>query len=38
MKKLLLVALLTFAIIGGTVTVMTYHPQTAHADCSGSNC
>jgi hypothetical protein len=38
MKKLLLLTLLAFAIIGGTVTVMTYHPQTAHADCSGQTC
>jgi hypothetical protein len=36
MKKLLLLALLAFAVIGGTAAVMTYHPQTAEACDSGS--
>jgi len=37
MKKLLLVALLAFAVIGGTATVMTVNSQPAHA-CNGANC
>ena len=37
MKKLLLLTLLAFAVIGGTATVMTYHPQKAEA-CEGSGC
>jgi hypothetical protein len=37
MKKLLLIALLAFAVIGGTATVMTVNSQAAHA-CSSANC
>jgi hypothetical protein len=37
MKKLLLVALLAFAVIGGTSTVMTVNSQPAHA-CPNANC
>jgi hypothetical protein len=37
MKKLLLIAVLAFAVIGGTATVMTVSSQPAHA-CSSSNC
>jgi hypothetical protein len=37
MKKLLLLTLLAFAVIGGTATVMTVHPQTAEA-CEGGSC
>jgi hypothetical protein len=32
MKKVVLTALLTFAVIGGTATVMTVNPQPAAAD------
>jgi hypothetical protein len=37
MRKILLLALLAFAVIGGSVTVMTFHPQKAEA-CSNNNC
>jgi hypothetical protein len=37
MKKILLLALLAFAVIGGSVTMMTVHPQKAEA-CQNSNC
>jgi hypothetical protein len=37
MKKLLLLTLLAFAVIGGTVTVMTVHPQKAEA-CGNGYC
>jgi hypothetical protein len=38
MKKIIVVVALAFALIAGTTTVMTVHPQQAHADCSGSSC
>jgi hypothetical protein len=39
MKKVLLLALVCFAVIGGAVIVMTVHPQSALADgCTGSGC
>ena len=39
MKKLILLALLGFALAAGAaVTVLTVTPQTAVAGCSGSEC
>jgi len=38
MKKLIVLVAVAFALTAGTVTVMTVHPQQAHADCGGSNC
>ena len=39
MKKIVVLAALAFALVAGTVTVMTVHPQPAMADCGGSsNC
>lgn len=37
MKKLIILATLTFALAAGAVTVMTVHPQQAVA-CEGNNC
>jgi hypothetical protein len=37
MKKLLLIALLAFAVVGATAAVMTVNSQPAHA-CNNSNC
>jgi hypothetical protein len=36
-KKILLLALLAFAFVGGTATIVTFHPQPAQA-CEGSGC
>jgi predicted short-subunit dehydrogenase-like oxidoreductase (DUF2520 family) len=38
MKKLLVLAALALALVVGTVTAMTVHPQPALADCSGAGC
>ncbi len=38
MKKLIVLVALAFALIAGTTTVMTVHPQQAHADCSSGSC
>ncbi len=35
MKKILLLALLAFALVGGTATVLTFHPEPAQA-CEGT--
>ncbi len=37
MKKLLVLVALAFAVIGGTATIVTFHPQPAQA-CEGSGC
>jgi len=37
MKKIIVLAVLAFALAVGTVTVITVHPQSAVA-CSGDNC
>jgi hypothetical protein len=37
MKKLLLIVVLAFAVIGGAATVMTVNSQAAHA-CNNDNC
>jgi hypothetical protein len=38
MKKIALWVALTFAVVAGTVSVMTVYPQQAIADCGGSGC
>ena len=38
MKKIIVLVALAFALVAGTATVMTVHPQSAYADCSGTNC
>ena len=39
MKKILVLAALAFALVGGTAAVMTVHPQHAVATpCGGSAC
>ena len=39
MKKILIIAALAFALVAGTATVMTVHPQHAVATpCGGSAC
>jgi hypothetical protein len=38
MKKLIVLVAVAFALTAGTVTVMTVHPQQAHADCGSSAC
>jgi hypothetical protein len=37
MRKLLVSVILTFAVIGGAVAVLTVHPQSAMA-CPTNNC
>jgi hypothetical protein len=37
MKKFILLAALSFALVAGTAVVMTVHPQTAYADCGGGS-
>ncbi len=37
MKKILLLALLAFALVGGTATVLTFHPEPAQACDSSCN-
>jgi hypothetical protein len=37
MKKLLLIAVLAFAVIGGTTAFVVHHPGQAAA-CTGPNC
>jgi len=38
MKKIVVLAALAFALVVGTITVMTVHPQTAVAECTSSTC
>ncbi len=38
MKKFLVFAALAFALVAGTATVVTVHPQQAVAGCTNNNC
>lgn len=38
MKKILILAALAFALVAGTVTVLTFHPHQAVADCGSAGC
>jgi len=38
MKKIIVLAVLAFALAAGTVAVMTVHPHSAVADCGTGGC
>ena len=38
MKTLILSVALALTLIAGTVTVLTFHPHVAYADCGGGGC
>jgi hypothetical protein len=38
MKKIIVLAVLAFALVAGTAVVLTVHPQHAIADCTNPAC